>query len=246
MKKLLIAMTVTLVCTGAFAQGKLAFLNDTTQIVYFSSDSSKLAPLDQAKSPDGYALAGSGAYVGTDPGSGLNGTIVSLANPGTFVAALYGGATAGSLSLQTVAGIGDWGSEGLFVPIDGTASLNTTFATLPNNVMAYFQIVVWNNTAWSTLATAPTSVPNLANLNGWYAGETAVFTAVPSSGAYSPINQTGDPVNSQWAAGNYAVVDGAGNGAIALQYYGGAVPEPGTFALAGLGLATLLVFRRRK
>ena len=38
MKKLLITLTATLLCAGAFAQGKLQFINNTDNLIYFATD----------------------------------------------------------------------------------------------------------------------------------------------------------------------------------------------------------------
>ena len=48
---------------------------------------------------------------------------------------------------------------------------------------------------------------------------------------------------STWAAGTFPVVGATGFGAIEVY---ATVPEPSMFALAGLGIASLLIFRRRK
>jgi hypothetical protein len=90
-------------------------------------------------------------------------------------------------------------------------------AGFPASVATFFQIQVWE-----------TSAGSYANaLSGNYiAGQTAVFSASPGSFAYSFLTTSTD-----WA------------GPITMA---GVVPEPSTFVLAGLGLASLLLFRRRK
>ena len=113
-------------------------------------------------------------------------------------------------------------------------SVSCTFATLPAATPAFFQIEIFD----SRTASAPA-----AWLAGDYAGETAVFQATPGSAA-NPIYQTTAPVSSTMPLGQQNLVDYAGTKGLIALY--AVVPEPASFALAGMGLAVLLVFRRRK
>lgn len=82
-----------------------------------------------------------------------------------------------------------------------------------------FQVRAWYNVGFSTYAAAQTaSLANLANV-----GTSVLFTGVTASGS-TPVNTTIFP--------GFQVTS--------------TVPEPGTLALAGLGAASLLLFRRKK
>jgi hypothetical protein len=243
MKKLLIAATVSLVCVGAFAQGKLSFDINSDNLIYLTTDAAHILPADLASTSDnGFGagalpLAGSALYTGL----GLNntpGTVASLAGSPTFTVALFGGASAGSLTLQTTTTIADVSNPG------GIAQVNVTFASLPSGTPAFFQEVVYDSRSASVAA---------ALAAGQYAGQGVVFQATPQPSSYSPIYLTaaeGAGVNSTLAAGTFVPTDLAQLGG---GYFGGIAvfanptltPEPGTFALAGLGLAALLVLRRR-
>jgi hypothetical protein len=91
--------------------------------------------------------------------------------------------------------------------------------TLPAPMAAgsqQFQIRVWETSGQNYDA---------ALAGGYMVGLTPVFTATSGSFAYSFLT-----TSANWS------------GPIVVQ----AVPEPSTFVLAGLGLASLLLFRRRK
>src|ERR1035437_1010047 len=94
MMKLLVTLTAVLVAVGAYAQGKLGFQVNTTQLIYMTpgTPDHALNPADVGKTIGGFALAGSSLY------TGVGSTIASLAGAPTFTVALFGGATAGSLT----------------------------------------------------------------------------------------------------------------------------------------------------
>ena len=65
-----------------------------------------------------------------------------------------------------------------------------------------------------------------------YTGESPVFTMSVGGATANSIVGTGTPAFSTWAVGQH----------VALQV----VPEPASASIVGLGLASLLIFRRRK
>jgi hypothetical protein len=234
MKNLLITIMATLVSVAAFGQGKLQFQNNTDNLIYFTTGALDsrgfgfaLLPADAGKTVGGFPLAGSSAYTG--PGS----TIAALAGSPTLLAGLWAGLSAGSLSFVTATTIADVNLAG---QING---VQATFYWLPAGTPAFFQVQVYDNRA--TSASDSWS-------SGHYAGSSPIFSATPQEAVYSPIYQTQSPVNSTWAAGTFVPVDFAdypgyfGGIALGVQI----IPEPGTFALIGLGAAVLMIFRRRK
>jgi hypothetical protein len=233
MKRLFITLTATLVCVGAYGQGKLGFQVNSDNLIYFTTDLNKLNPADRTATANGtgtaFPIAGSGLY------TGAGGTIAALSGNLSFVAALYGGTSSSSLSLQTTTTIGDVGSEGSLVGV------NCTFASLPAGTPAWFQIEIYDSRAPN---------PWVARAMFWYEGSSAIFQATPQASVYSPIyDQTPTTVASTWAAGTFPVVDMVQYGP---GYYGGIAvgvfysPEPGTFALVALGAAVLTIYCRRR
>lgn len=219
MKKLLITLTTTLVCVGAFAQGKIAFSTLSDHLVYFTSDTTKLNSADTTNA--GHTVTTS-----------LLGTLGV-----TLAADLYAGTSSSLLwkvtTMSTWAVAGRWTSASVNLPSTAPAG------PFPAAVVTYFQVQVHDSRDVDTAASWLQI--------GHYAGETTVFQATPGPTAFASIaNPIGVAPFSTWAAGTFQVTDlGAGNfGALAV--YATTIPEPGTFAVAGLGMATLLIFRRRK
>jgi hypothetical protein len=156
----------------------------------------------------------------------VNGVLPSGA---TLVVDLFAGTSAGSLAYATtttMSAIGPGSQNGA----------NIVIPSLTAGVAAFFQIQIREN----SFANA-----TLAQQGGGYYGFSSVFTAVPLGGiAYASLVNKATPVFSTWADGTYVIPSVTGFGAVSVQT--AVVPEPSSMALAGLGAASLLIFRRRK
>jgi hypothetical protein len=148
----------------------------------------------------------------------------------SLVAALYAGTSAGSMTLQTsfVLSGSDWLSAGR------QANKNVILTGVPGGAAASFQIVLVDSAAVrpNTVAGAAANDAAFRALftGNTYFGTSGLFTAVPGSSLAYPNIATAAS-SSTWAAGPVSVTP---------------VPEPSSMVLAGLGAASLLLFRRRK
>ncbi len=195
MKKLLLTLLAAMTSVAAFAQGKITMENDSNHLLYFSTY--------------GYGSIGP-AWAGQ---------LVANTGPGaTIVVDLYGGATAGSMTLQTTTGMSS--TPGRFGPV--------TFISpnLPGGVTAFMQIRIRD------ASTFPTD----------YWGQSGIFTFKPSSTiAYNSIVNAGGSALSTWTAGSYSDLN---SDVIRIAIL--PIPEPSALALTGLGVAALVLRRRRK
>jgi len=218
MKKLLLTLALVATTVASFAQGKISFANDSTRLYSLGN------------------LVRPGDTSGPIPTS-------PLPSGSTLVAALYAGTTAGSLSLQTS------------IPLTGTSWLTagrmatkTVILTIPGGVAQSFNIVLLNQGAVLPATIDGSVATRLANANSVpdpsavalfggpgavnYYGSSGLFTAVPGTSVTYPfIYQTTSPVLSTFPGGSIFI---------------NTIPEPSSLALAGLGAASLLLFRRRK
>jgi hypothetical protein len=161
------------------------------------------------------------------------GNLTPLPSGQILMAGLYGGTSQGSLFLYSTftMNLSSPGSAGVIGPLHIVLSANAaTGAPLINGIPAgtaigagtpWFQIRVWNSTfaSYEAAAAAGTS----------YLGQGAAFQMNPGS-SIAYIN-TSPSANSTWTDSPIVVA---------------MVPEPSTFALAGLGAAAMLIIRRRK
>lgn len=201
MKKILVVIAMAAVSLSAFAQGKVAFVNDATRLFVFDA-AIKMKAAD-------VALAGTSIDTFNAP----------LPSGVTLVAGLYGGTSAGGLTLQKSLVLNTAAS---LISPGRMASQSTTLSGVPGGVAQYFKVAVWDNAYASPEAAA-------AALS--YSGQSAVFTAIPGTSISYPSIVPGGPSQSTWAAGNLVV---------------GLVPEPTSAMIAGLGLASMLILRRKK
>jgi hypothetical protein len=120
-------------------------------------------------------------------------------------------------------------------PADNATPLNTVGipGTSGGQANVYLQVAGWSATFGTDWAAAQAA--STAGTAGAYFGETPVLLGP----ALSPTLGPGIPI-WQLASGTNP------NLFHAFVMFAGAVPEPSTMALAGLGIASLLIFRRRK
>jgi hypothetical protein len=191
--------------------------------ISFSNNSSHLVYYDPVSTPDP-SLAGNAVFNGT-----INGTNGMPAGY-TLVTDLYIGTSSSSLSLI---------SSTTFSASPGSlSSMSVIVPSIPGGTTVF--IVTQVRDSASTPEAIWTPGFQGAGLN-WY-GASSEFTFVlgTSAIAYPAMWSTA----GTWAAGTFPMDQyGSGfRGAISVA----PVPEPTSFALAGLGAASLLIFRRRK
>jgi len=191
--------------------------------VNFNNDSLSLITLS---STPGTYLAADAALAGQAVGN-----LVPLPSGLTLWAGLYGGNSQGSLFLYSVTALNSGSLGPGSIPATHVQlAANANGAPLINPITAgtaigastpWFQIRVWD----SRYATYEAAFGQA----GAYTGESPEFQMNPGSIAYINVGPAG--ANSTWVESPIVV---------------GMVPEPSTFALAGLGAAAMLIFRRRK
>jgi len=220
MKKLILAAITLTSAASVFAQGTVLFNNRVANLATT------------------HVYAGGGVRIGNGPGD-LPAGATDYA--GYTLIGTVGGMSASSTFAQLLGANGAGAPESSLVPSTSPATTfrtgaaagnvvgtTSTFNNIPlDSVAASFELAVWDNSSglyptW-TQASAAWSAGLIV------AGRSAEFT----------IQNIGGLVNTP----PNIVSSVAGQG---LLSFGIAVPEPASFALAGLGAAALLIFRRRK
>jgi hypothetical protein len=218
MKKTLLTSLVVAAATSVFGQGAIDFGNNFGATVY-------RAPISGPQTNDATASLtgnGSGALYFPTGSTVYNGGFLS----GTgFTIGLFAGpqsATESSLVPVALRSFLTGGSSGF---------ITTTTITVPGadaGTQAKYQIRVWNNQG-GALAT-------------WAQAEAAWLSGLVAAGK-SPVVSSG-PLGGVNSDGVAFPVNPKTTGTTSFNIY--FVPEPSTIALAGLGMASLLIFRRRK
>jgi hypothetical protein len=217
MKKLLTtALVVGALAGSVFAQGTVSLGLQNVHLAQYTTDGTTIIPIP----------VGNPAQVGSYGNLNIQVYWAPAGTPAPFTAggdslipAPWTAATTASGTLQQITTIAGWTPATTFTLPGATAGAN-----------AELMVVGWtgNFADWNSAFAAGTS------LMGWTGSALsggALAWSNPTGGAGSP---PGLPAAITIGAAGY-------NGLVLT-----GVPEPSTFALAGLGAAALMIFRRRK
>jgi hypothetical protein len=232
MKKLVATLSLAALTTGAWAQGFVSVAANggaqtiNTNTVALGGTSGATVNTASAYYYD--VLINSSTITTIDSSlqgltaSGWSDTGITGYQPGGL-ATSKGKITAGNTS-STVWAAGNFQSA---IVIGWSAGLGTTWA----QVAPLLSSLTFTGTEWTTGNSA---------LDGQVLGYTTIANAVAGS--------TAGTATSLFASGASSVAPTPISGTTTLYGIGpaGVIPEPGTLALAGLGVASLLIFRRRK
>jgi len=219
MKKTLLTLTLVAATAAAFAQGKVGFGNSGAAAVTLA-DSAHVMAAD---------LGVAGLAVGTSGPALPSGVRLS--------AGLYVGTSSGSLSLALLSSASTGVNPVTINPASGGSGIpgvwssqNLQLLNFAGNQSVFLQVKVWDSAFASyeaQVAAHPTGDDYLGNNN--------IFQMTLGAASIYPGETSGG--GSTWAA--------VGNNNPIIVGVAAATPEPGTMALAGLGAAALMVFRRR-
>ena len=234
MKKLVLTSVCVLAMTGAaFAQGKVNWSSISASAMTAQTNSTTYSP-----------LFGGGAA----PGGAVGATSLNGGALGFYYELLYSAFTGVQAAKPTtLASLGTWQDSGLsasnsitsagrLVPVNPGTSVNVPWASgITNSVM----MVGWSGNLGSTWAIAQGNLNNSAFLASLL---TQAFVGLSNTGFINP--GTADPGVTVFATA--AGPQGLPINSLLTQLNLIPVPEPGTMALAALGGASLLLFRRKK
>lgn len=226
MKKSLLLTALTCLCAvGVYAQGTIGFGNSGTFLVTTND-------------------------FGGNSGKAVGAHVELYYAPSTAsVSALTANTSAGGLAL---AGLGTgWevttpGAATVGTPIAGVfqKTTRTTGTDVAGGAQVYLQVRGWTGSyaTWDDAVAAAASLPQGSVLLGW---TTYSWTGLGVGNTVNPwLNGTGNPNSIPPGTPTDMLLSASGFNGLVLAPV--VVPEPTTFALAGLGLASLLIFRRRK
>jgi hypothetical protein len=208
MKKLVLAAIAATAAAATYGQGVIYINNLANTGVYNGNGGSTANPVYSA------AVTQNGLIFTTDTTEQQGGGSTLLGQD--FSWALYGGASASSLSLIASATTASEisGDNYNYGQILGSSVGATVASSTPGGTI-YLDLYVWEGSSYSSYAAAAAG--------GDFVGDSGVFS------------------NTSAAQGSPVIPSLTGLPDVLVT-----VPEPGTMALAALGGASLLLFRRKK
>jgi len=245
-KTLLIAGSVLALGISSFGQGYINWGTATPTYLTFQTNSANYSSLD--------ASLGGGAAAGGTVGSTAAATSGAL-----FYYQLLYVASSGVAGPTTLAQLNTWNglagnggtilsgtnasTAGRVVLLGATGALGTSGAQVAwaNGTSYSIAIAGWSSNLGNNFATVLNLLNNWQTLGSGVTGQ--AFFGVTSSGTgFNPNNAS--PGATPFGTGGLLI--NSPNTQLNLLQAPGPVPEPGTMALAALGGASLLLFRRRK
>jgi len=242
MKKIIVSSLFALtVVGGAYAQGTIDWIGSKTgaNVLQFSTNSTTYSPFIGG----GSAVGGSSGLVNTWSGGQFDYALVYTSMTGYQTPPSAPSTLSGLASWTAAPGFGATNSPttaGSIVLTSPAANAALPWTTGTTNA---FMIVGWSANLGSSYSQVVTDMGSQSYINALgapaYFGMTGIGYVNP--GTANPgtiVFSSSAPVGQNWGL----PIDGVGT----QLYLVAAVPEPGTMALAALGGASLLLFRRRK
>lgn len=220
MKKLLVVSLLTAVTATVFGQGAITWNNNFTG--NFRAPIYNVDPTNPGTEKTGQSAFGTPTGTTVYNGGLLQGT--------GYTVGFFAGPSAGSLSLLGTTTLRTAATEAMPAGLFASGGTVTVAGVLPGQ-SALFQFRVWDNKGGTVTDWGQASALWMTQA-GYAAGMSALVTSAglggidPNSGA--PL---ATPNTTGWTS---------------FQLTAAPIPEPSTFALAGLAGAALLIFRRRK
>lgn len=239
MKKILTTLAISGLTMAAFAQGYVSWNVAPGADLITATNGTTYSGLSTALGNGGATGAGSsGVTSGSASGNiyyyELLESTVDTATP-TTLTDLAANWTATGLHLE------DQSASGRITELGAQSAAAVNYSGAGT---VYFMLAGWSANLGTTYAGAGNV---LAELQAWTGQVSSAYFGLSTVGTVAAISTSSSAGTTVWTAGTYAaggLIANPAAGPMVLNAL--AVPEPGTLALAALGGASLLMFRRRK
>jgi len=238
MKKLAVTLSLLAIAAGAFAQGSITVANTTTTLFRTNA-------------------------VGSAAQGGTAGSALSATGPGYFYEVLTAPSTVTTVdaSLQALVTGTTWSDTGLHPVNTGIAGRMSASSSTVNNWGAgsaqSYIIVGWSGDLGSTWSQVSALINGSTLSGGVWSGNLSTFASTLPAGQNAFVGATSvgwRQAGGVTTAGTiptpviFGTVDDAQGTTLKTptDLFVVGVPEPTSFALAGLGAAAMMIFRRRK